>query len=129
VSAGDPSVYRDASAAYEASERQRSFKLLAHARDGAGVEADLRSMDAPSAGRGLHELAEQLDADLLVVGSSRRGLMGRVMLRDDTRAALNGAPCAVAIAPAGYVHEPQLMREIGVGYNGSGESKHALSGT
>jgi nucleotide-binding universal stress UspA family protein len=52
--------------------------------------------------------------------------LGRVSLGDDTRAALNGAPCAVAIAPAGYATEPKLVREIGVGYNGSTESQHAL---
>jgi nucleotide-binding universal stress UspA family protein len=46
---------------------------------------------------------------------------------DDTRAALNGAPCAIAIAPAGYMAEPATMREIGVGYDGSPESEHALA--
>jgi nucleotide-binding universal stress UspA family protein len=67
-----------------------------------------------------------VEADLLVVGSSRRGLLGRVLIGDDTRAALNGAPCAIAIAPAGYSREPTPMSEIGVGYNGSPESEHAL---
>jgi nucleotide-binding universal stress UspA family protein len=47
----------------------------------------------------LHELAELTDADLLVIGSSRRGLLGRALIGGDTRAALNGASCAVAIAP------------------------------
>ena len=83
---------------------------------------------ASSVGRGLHEIAEVVDADLLVVGSSRRGLLGRVRLADDTRAALNGARCAVAVAPAGYRTEPpSLMREIGVGYDGSPESEQALA--
>jgi nucleotide-binding universal stress UspA family protein len=72
-------------------------------------------------------MAEMIEADLLVVGSSRRGLLGRVALADDTRAALNGAPCAVAVAPAGYGSEPAtLMREVGVGFDGSPESEHAL---
>jgi len=67
-----------------------------------------------------------IEADLLVVGSSRRGLVGRVLLGDDTQEALNGAPRAIAIAPANYSREPVAMREIGVGYNGTPESKHAL---
>ncbi|MDQ2897688.1 MAG: universal stress protein, partial [Actinomycetota bacterium] len=58
--------------------------------------------------------------------SSRRGLFGRVLVGDDTRAALNGASCAVAIAPAGYADHPALMREIGVGYDASPDSEHAL---
>ena len=63
---------------------------------------------------------------MLVLGSCRRSLVGRVLIGDDTRAALNGAPCAVAVAPAGYVHESQVIREIGVGYDGSPESEHAI---
>ena len=35
----------------------------------------------------MHELAEVTGADLLVIGSSRRGLLGRVLIGDDTRRA------------------------------------------
>jgi nucleotide-binding universal stress UspA family protein len=127
VFAGDPHVYRSASAAYEASERERASELLERTRAETGVQAHLRWRGSPSVGRGLHELCEVIGADLLVVGSSRRGLLGRVLIGDDTRAALNGAPCAIAIAPAGYSHQPVAMREIGVGYDGSPESEHAVA--
>jgi nucleotide-binding universal stress UspA family protein len=100
--------------------------VLEVARRDANVDAQLRFIGDPSVGKGLHVLAEDVGADLLVVGSSRRGLMSRVMMGDDTRDALNGAPSAVAVAPAGYVNESPSMREIGVGYNGSPESVHAL---
>jgi nucleotide-binding universal stress UspA family protein len=108
-------------------QAELASELLAHAREEAGVDAQVRWHGAPSVGRGLHELAESIPADLLVVGSSRRGLLGRVVIGDDTRAALNGAPCAIAIAPAGYWQHPVDVREIGVGYDGSPESKHALN--
>ncbi|MEO6859881.1 MAG: universal stress protein [Solirubrobacteraceae bacterium] len=123
---GDPHVSRGSSPPYEAAARERARELLEKARDGADIEAPLRWKGSPSAGRGLHELAEAIGADLLVVGSSRRGLLGRVLVGDDTRAALNGAPCAVAIAPAGYADHPGLMRKIGIGYDGSPESRHAV---
>lgn len=130
VHTGDPYVYRGASAAYEASERKRSRELLERVRAEAGLEAgpeaDIRWQGSASVGRGLHELAEVIEADLLVIGSSRRGLLGRVLIGDDTSSALNGAPCAVAIAPAGYAQQPVVMREVGVGYDGSPESEHAL---
>ena len=126
VYAGDPYVYRGASAAYEATERERALELLEAARAQAGIEAEVRYIGSTSVGRGLHEFAERQGADLLVLGSSRRSLLGRVLIGDDTRAALNGAPCAVAIAPAGYLNEPAVIREIGVGYDGSPESEHAL---
>jgi nucleotide-binding universal stress UspA family protein len=96
------------------------------ARERSGIEAHLSAIGSPSVGRGLHQAAEANEADLMVVGSSRRGLLGRVLIADDTNAALNGAPCAVAIAPAGYAQDPQPIKQIGVGYNGSPESKHAI---
>jgi nucleotide-binding universal stress UspA family protein len=78
-------------------------------------------------GRGLHELCELIGADLVAVGSSRRGLLGRVRIGDDASAALNGAPCSIAIAPTNYSQQPGAMRAIGIGYDGSPESEHALS--
>ncbi len=110
-----------------AEEREASGRLLEQERAAMGVDAELLSVVAASVGRGLHEQAEELNADLLVVGSSRRSALGRVMLGDDTRAALNGAPCAVAIAPRAYAQHPAAIACIGVGYNASPESEAALA--
>lgn len=81
---------------------------------------------APTVGRGLHELAVQRSADLLVVGSTHRGLPGKVLVGDDTRAAFNGAPCAIAIAPHGFALADRPLTRIGVGYNDTPESHRAL---
>lgn len=124
---GDAYVYGRATTEYEASQREHARQLLEKMCADTGVHANLRWREAPSVGRGLHELCEVIGADLLVVGSCRRGLLGRVLIGDDTRAALNGAPCAIAIAPAGYSRHPIAMREIGVAYNGSPESEDAVA--
>ena len=108
-------------------EREGSRKLLEAERTAADVKAELVSVLAMSPGRGLHEQAEEQSADLLVVGSCSHGAFGRAMLGDDTRAALNGAPCAVAIAPLGYAEHPGVVAKVGVAYNGSPESKAALA--
>ena len=118
---------RGAGGAPEASDVGRAEALLERVRGETGVEAHLRWYGASSVGRGLRELCEVVGADLLVVGSSRRGPLGRVLIGDDTSAALNGAPCAIAIAPSNPSHQPGTTREIGVGYDGSPESEHALS--
>ena len=118
---------RGSNPAYEAAEHEHGLDLLAAECEQAGIKARLRVAGSPSVGRGLHELAESSGADLLVIGSCQRGLLGRVFVGDDTRASVNGAPCAVAIAPAGYAQEPSTMREIGVAYNESPESEHALA--
>jgi nucleotide-binding universal stress UspA family protein len=126
VLAHDGHGYRGPSADYEASGWASAAELLEKVRDEAGIDARLRWRVSGSVGRGLHELSELTGADLLAVGSSRRGLLGRVLLGHDAQAALDAAPCAIAIAPANYSHEPVAMREIGVGYNGSPESERAL---
>src|SRR5690348_4069284 len=124
---GEAHADRGASPAYEAPEAHSAESLLEMVREETGVEAHLRWRGSSSVGRGLHELCELIGADLVAVGSSRRGLLVRVLIGDDTSAALNGAPCSIAIAPTNYSRQPGAMREIGVGYDGSPESEHALS--
>ena len=114
-----------------AEEREASHNLLEQERAAADVTADLLSIESMSPGRGLHEQAEEQDADLLVVGSCSHGAFGRAMLGDDTRAALNGAPCAVAVASRGYAERAggagSQIAKVGVAYNASPESIAALA--
>lgn len=76
--------------------------------------------------RALHDLVEQLDAGLLVVGSSHRGRVGRVLEGSVTAGVLHGTSCAVAVAPRGYAGVVTLDR-IAVAYDGSDESRDALA--
>lgn len=126
VLTSDPLFYRGATQAVLEVERTKAIELLKAVRERAGIEAHLRCEWWPSVGRGLHEIAEDVGSDLLVVGSSSRGVLGRVLIGDDTHASLNGARCAVAIAPAGYGEDGGPIREVGVGYDGSSESQSAL---
>jgi nucleotide-binding universal stress UspA family protein len=108
-------------------DRDTPERLLEQERADADVTAALQDIVAMSPGRGLHEQAEAQGADLLVVGSCSHGALGRAMLGDDTRAALNGAPCAVAIAALGYAGRPSPIAKIGVAYNATPESEAALA--
>jgi nucleotide-binding universal stress UspA family protein len=121
---GDPPVrgYDDD----EAAQIIRARELLHGASEELEIDAQLRWTSAKSPGSGLHALAEMVNADLLVVGSTQRGPLGRVLVGDDTRAALHGTPCAVAIAPSGYDNQSSSIRTIGVGYDGSADSERAL---
>jgi nucleotide-binding universal stress UspA family protein len=110
-----------------AEDLEDSSKLLEQERVATAVEADLVSVLAASPGRGLHEQVEKQDADLLVVGSCSHSSFGRAMLGDDTRAALNGAACAVAIASHGFAQRTESIARVGVAYNGSPESETALA--
>lgn len=108
-------------------EQKDSVDLLESERSRAEIDAVLASVVAESPGAGLHRKAEEIEADLIVVGSTSRGALGRAALGDDTRAALNGSPCAVAIASRGYCEHPKAIETVGVGYNESPEAATALA--
>ena len=94
-----------------------------------GESAECVAVDSSSAAHGLHDLAEQEQADLIVVGSCHRGRVGRVLAGSVGERLLQGAPCGVAIAPRGFPdREVARVGVVGVGYDGNPESKAALEG-
>ena len=91
------------------------------------VGAQAKALPSSSAARGLHELAEQIDADLIVVGSAHHGRMGQLFAGSVGRGLLHGSPCAVAIAPNGYRDRPDReITAVAVGFDDSPESRMAL---
>ncbi len=91
----------------------------------AGAEAVTRAAESPA--RGLHDLAREMDARLIVVGSSHRGRVGRVLVGSTARRLLHGSPCAVAVAPPGlHDRESSSLESIVVGYDASPEAEIAL---
>lgn len=106
---------------------KRSHEMLERERAAAGVAADVSGMFAASVGSGLRQLAEDVHADLLVVGSCRRRAVRRLLRGDATGGSLSGAACAVAVAPAGYANRHNRIDTIGIAYNGSPEAKTPLA--
>jgi len=79
------------------------------------------------AGRELHRLTEQPTTGLIVVGSTTRGPIGRLLVGGIGERLLAGAACPVAIAPRGYgERQPSRLTCIGVGFDGSDEARLAL---
>jgi nucleotide-binding universal stress UspA family protein len=79
-----------------------------------------------SPAHGLTDLADAERPDLIVVGSSHVGMVGRVMPGSTGERLLHGACCPVAIVPKDYRTSTPMLRTIGVAYNGSAESAVAL---
>lgn len=130
---GEPEGPPGSGAALIEDQRTGGLDILARERQRTWPEAETLCIDDPSPGKALHQIARRRAADLLVVGSCHHGAVGQVLLGDDTRAAFNGAPCALAIAPRAYcahcahcAHDGGLHL-IGVGYNETAESKRALT--
>jgi len=105
--------------------RDPTDALLSEARAQLEGRVPVRTISVPAApARALTETAEREHADLVVVGSSHRGAVGRVVPGTTAERLLHGAPCAVAVAPRGY--EGGDIRHIGVAYEGSPEAEAAL---
>jgi nucleotide-binding universal stress UspA family protein len=84
----------------------------------------LVSNRSPAAG--LHDLAAEQNAALIVVGSSHRSGLGRVLAGTVAESVLAGSPVPVAIAPRGLAGSEDSIRIVGCGFDGSPEAHEAL---
>jgi nucleotide-binding universal stress UspA family protein len=92
-----------------------------------GIEVEYRELHGWSASRALHEAAEQEDAGLLVVGSAKHGVAGKIKPGSTAERLLHGAPCPITVVPRGW--EPgEALRVIGVAWTDSLEANDALRG-
>jgi len=102
-------------------------KLLAQTVNATTIEVEAGKFgDGPPA-EVLKEVAEAEQVDAIVLGSSHRGPVGRVLIGSVADELLHGAPCPVVVAPRGYASEPhEGLRRIGVAFDGTPEAKAAL---
>jgi nucleotide-binding universal stress UspA family protein len=108
--------------------REESRAMLLELGRAAGLDgSEARVVAAPFAARELQRLSEERDAGVLVVGSTKRGAVGRVLLGGVGQRLVTGAACPVAVAPRGYGEGgPRVLDRIGVGFDGSEEAERAL---
>ncbi|CAN5611446.1 universal stress protein [soil metagenome] len=77
---------------------------------------------AESIPEGLTELAAELSADVVVVGSSSSGLLGRIALGSVSDRLVHTAAVPVAIAPRGYPAQPGPIDRLTVAYGGQADA-------
>ncbi len=109
---------------------ERAVQNVATLADAAGVPTTttiVRTGDSPA--RALNRLATDTDAKLLVIGSSRRGPIGRVLPSAVTDRVLRGARCPVAVAPVGFTFEDAVASPglIGVAFTDTPDGHAALA--
>jgi nucleotide-binding universal stress UspA family protein len=91
------------------------------------LQIHTRAIPDISPPRAIQELATREAASLIVIGSSHRGAVGRVLAGTTAERLLHGAPCPVAVAPSGYAHDSAgFIGTIAVGYDGEPEAEVAL---
>ena len=92
------------------------------------VGAEPEAVPSSSPAHGLHELADEIEADLILVGSAHHGRTGQVLAGSTGVSLLHGSPCAVGIAPHGYRERSgEEIDHVAVGFDGSAEAGLALT--
>lgn len=81
--------------------------------------------DSPA--RALSVVSDRHHPDLVTLGSSRRGRIGRVLLGSTAESLTHGSSVPVAVAPRGYADAaPRRIEALAVGFDGREESGRAL---
>jgi len=108
--------------------REEARAILRELADEAGVDvADAQVVASNLAARELQRVTEQETTGLIVVGSTSRGAVGRLLVGGVGERLLAGSASPVAIAPRAYAeHPPDRLERIGVAFDGSDESRHAM---
>jgi nucleotide-binding universal stress UspA family protein len=88
--------------------------------------SDVQVRRDTSAAAGLQDEAVARNAAIVVLGSSNRSVLGRVMPGGTADRLLSGSPVPVAVAPHGYADRETARAVIGVGFDGSPEAHHAV---
>ena len=120
---GDP----EATDMVEMREGAREELLQLGADLGDVAVADARVIASNTPARVLQEASERPDAGLLVIGSTTRGRLRRVLLGTVGGRLAEGGGCPLAVAPHGYGDAPSHdLRVVGAAYDGSDEARRAL---
>jgi nucleotide-binding universal stress UspA family protein len=92
-----------------------------------GVDGvDFRTVASSSAAHGLHDLAEELQAQTIVVGSGRNAPKQRLFAGSTAERLLAGSVCPIAVAPAAMQTLPGAVGRIGVAYVDTPDGRAAL---
>jgi len=106
--------------------RSRTGRRPVRAKDATG-QIEFRAVASSSAAHGLHDLAEELKAQTIVVGSGRQATRQRLFAGSTAERLLAGSLCPIAVAPAGMQTRPGTLGRIGVAYIDTPDGRAALN--
>jgi nucleotide-binding universal stress UspA family protein len=92
------------------------------------INAERRAIGGESPAEGLSDLVRSEGIDLIVIGSTDRGPVGRIVPGTTADALIAHAPCPFAVAPRRYAERSERdLRIVGLAYDGSREAKRAAA--
>jgi nucleotide-binding universal stress UspA family protein len=125
---GGPLVHLDAGAIGESEgDYAATVRHLELDLERRGIfDADIRVFEDNTPARGLARALDELDPELIVLGSTRRGKVGSVLLGTTGERVVHASGCPVAIVPNGYTRPADGVQLIGAAFSPTEEGREAL---
>ncbi|HEX5621418.1 MAG TPA: universal stress protein [Solirubrobacteraceae bacterium] len=105
-------------------------RTLEHLRTGLSQrglhDVEVREFEDNTAARGLARAVDELDPELIVLGSTRRGKVGSALLGTTAERVIHSSSCPVAVVPNGYEKPADGVKLIGAAYSDTDEGREAL---
>lgn len=107
--------------------RKQAESIQDKARATVGDAALYRNVASTSAAHGLADLAEDVEAVMLIVGTTQETGLSRTLLGSSTERLLHGATAPVTVVPPGWRQSaPDRISSIGVAYVDTRDGREAL---
>jgi nucleotide-binding universal stress UspA family protein len=107
--------------------REQAERIQDEARAKVGDVAIYRNIASTSAAHGLADLAEDVEAVVVIVGTTPETGLTRALLGSSTERLLHGATAPVTVVPSGWRHSaPDRISSIGVAYVDTRDAREAL---
>jgi nucleotide-binding universal stress UspA family protein len=111
----------------EEGDEDRAIEHLRTALGHRGLhDVEVRVFEDNTAARGLARAVDELDPELIVLGSTRRGNVGSVLLGTTAERVIHSSSCPVAVVPNGYERPENGVQKIGAAYSDTDEGREAL---
>ena len=107
--------------------REQAEIIQDNARVTVGDAALYRNVASTSAAHGLADLAEDVEAAMVIVGTTQETGLSRTLLGSSTERLLHGATAPVTVVPPGWRQSaPDRISSIGVAYVDTRDGREAL---
>jgi nucleotide-binding universal stress UspA family protein len=124
---GGPVMHRMGGGHVEEGDEDRT---LEHLRAGLGQrglhDVEVRVFEDNTAARGLARAVDELDPELIVLGSTQRGKVGSALLGSTAERVIHSSSCPVAVVPNGYERPADGVQTIGAAYSDTEAGREAL---
>jgi nucleotide-binding universal stress UspA family protein len=105
----------------------RTLEHLRQGLDRRGLrDVEVRILDDNTAARGLARAVDELEPELIVLGSTQRGPKGSALLGTTAERVIHSSSCPVVVVPNGYERPDEGVQVIGAAFTPTPEGREAV---